>query len=70
LPDLSDPAVHKLTGEILARPEYAQAAGGDAMLARLLRWLLDRLDKLQLLRVEAPLISGRSSPPSRSCSRV
>lgn len=56
MPDLSDPAVHKLTAEILARPEYGQATGGDPILVRLLSWLLDELGKLEILRVEAPVI--------------
>jgi hypothetical protein len=56
LPDLSDPAVHKLTAEILARPEYARATGRDPILVRLLTWLLDKLGKLEVLRVEAPVL--------------
>ena len=56
MPDLSDPAVHKLTAEILARPEYGRATGGDPILVRLLKWSLDQLDKLEILRVEAPVI--------------
>jgi len=56
LPDLSDPAVHKLTAEILARPEYGQATGGDSILVRLLSWLLDKLGQLEILRVKEPVI--------------
>jgi hypothetical protein len=56
LPDLSDPAVHKLTAEILARPEYARATGRDPILVRLLTWLLDKLGKIEVLRVEAPVL--------------
>lgn len=56
MPDLSDPAVHKLTAEILARPEYGQATGGDSILVRLLSWLLDKLGQLEILRVKEPVI--------------
>jgi len=56
LPDLSDPAVHKLTAEILARPEYGRATAQDSILVHLMNWLLDELDKLQLLRIEAPVL--------------
>ena len=56
MPDLSDPAVHKLTAEILARPEYGQATGGDSILVRLLSWLLDKLGQLEILRVREPVI--------------
>jgi len=56
LPDLSDPAVHKLTAEILARPEYGRATAEDSVLVRLMSWLLDELGKLQLLRTEAPVL--------------
>ena len=56
MPDFSDPAVHKLTAEILARPEYGQATGGDSILVRLLSWLLDKLGQLEILRVKEPVI--------------
>ncbi len=56
MPDLSDPAVRKLTAEILARPEYGQATGGDSILVRLLSWLLDKLGQLEILRVKEPVI--------------
>lgn len=56
MPDLSDPRVHKLAVEILARSEYAQATGPDTTLVRMLRWFLGELGKLQFLRVEAPIV--------------
>jgi hypothetical protein len=56
LPDLSDPAVRKLTAEILARPEFSSAAPTPLFWVEWLHKLSQWLEKLQLLRDSAPLL--------------
>ncbi|MGH7778432.1 MAG: hypothetical protein ACREQR_01205 [Candidatus Binataceae bacterium] len=55
MPDLSDPAVLKLTHQILARPEYAAATTSNTR-AAWERWILQWLEKLQFLHDSSPIL--------------
>jgi hypothetical protein len=56
LHDFSDTAVHKLTAEILARPEYSTVAPKMPFWVEWLHRLSKLLDRLQLLHDSAPLL--------------
>ena len=56
LHDLSDPAVQKLTAEILARPEFANAAPAAPFWIQWLHQLSRWLQRLQVLHDSAPVL--------------
>lgn len=57
---MSDDAVRDLAGQILARPEYANASGVhskvESWLARFFDWIFHGLSSMQVLRSSSPLL--------------
>src|SRR5260370_1020657 len=56
LPEPSDAAIRKLTGEILARPEFASAISKEPFWTEWLRTFLKWLQKIQLLHDTSPVL--------------
>jgi hypothetical protein len=56
LPDLSDTTVRKLTGEILARPEFAMATWKESYFANWLHRFFGWLAELQFLHDTSPVL--------------
>src|SRR5260370_17627941 len=56
LPEPSDAAIRKLTGEILARPEFASAISKEPVWTQWLRTFLKWLQKIQLLHDTSPVL--------------
>jgi hypothetical protein len=56
LPEPPDAAVRKLTGEILARPEFASAISKEPFWTEWLRTFLKWLQKIQLLHDTSPVL--------------